>query len=332
MLMKRQILDLMFKSGAFAPVRYLNRAKTPILMYHRFSRDEEPLKTSQAALTAQLEYLTENYKIISLADYADSLKNNKPIPANAAVITIDDGYNDAYKFAYPILKKFSVPATLFVVTDFVDGKCWIWTDKMRYVLLETNFDEINVEINGKRISAKFSGKESRISAAGKINTELKKLPDEEKNSQINILAEKMSVEIPVLPTAEFAAISWEEAREMDAGVLQIESHTVTHPILPETGAEQLKFELETSKQKLENILQRKAKIFCYPNGNNGEREQQAVEAAGYVCAVSTELRLCGKNENLFALPRLDTESEMRRFVQAVSGFDELKFKTHGNKN
>lgn len=330
-MLKRQILDLMFKSGAFAPVRYFNRTKTPILMYHRFSHsDQEILKTSQRTFTSHLEYLTKNYKIISLADFAGSLKNGEPIPANAAVITIDDGYDDAYQFAYPVLKKFNIPATLFVVTDFVDGKCWIWTDKMRCVLLETEHTAIEFEINGKKIIAKLGDKSSRIGAAGKINTELKKMPDAEKDLQINALAEKMNVEIPELPTAEFAPINWAQAREMDESVLQIESHTVTHPILPETDSAQLKFELEFSKQKLENVLQKKAKIFCYPNGNNSEREQKAVEAAGYDCAVSTELRLCGKDENLFALPRLDTESEMRRFVQATSGFDELKLKTHGN--
>lgn len=293
-------------------------------MYHRFSLAEETLKTSRQTFIKHLEYLTKHYKIISLADFADCLKNKKPLPPNAAVVTIDDGYEDAYRIAFPVLKKFNVPATLFTVTDFLDKKCWIWTDKARFILLNTKAATVDFEIDNKKISAEFNGKNSRLNAAGKINNLLKKIPDAEKNVQIKIFAEKMKVEIPANPPAEFAPIDWEQAREMDKSFVKIESHTTTHPILTKTDDDQLEFELAASRRKLEEILQRKMRIFCYPNGDCGERERKAVEAAGYECAVSTELRLCAANENIFALPRVDTDAEMRRFVQSTSGFDELK--------
>ena len=122
----------MVKTDAFAPIRHLNRSKIPILMYHRFSRNDNFNATSAETLTRHLEYLTKHYQIIPLSEVVTKIKNNEPVAPKSAVITIDDGYADAFEIAFPIFKKFNAPATLFAVTDFLDGKIWMWTDKARY--------------------------------------------------------------------------------------------------------------------------------------------------------------------------------------------------------
>ena len=319
-MLKKHILNLMVKTNAFAPFRFLNRAKVPILMYHRFSQTDNFNATSAETLTKHLEYLTKHYKIIPLSELVAKLKNNEPIAPNTAVITIDDGYDDVFKIAFPIFKKFNAPATLFVVTDFLDGKIWIWTDKARYLLYQTKLDEFNFE----NLEIKLSDKNSRLNAATKINSKLKKLSNAERDAKIYELAKIVEVELPNLPPKEFAPISWERAREMDKNGVNIESHTVTHPILTNISETDLEFELAKSREVLAEKLQREVKIFCYPNGNVSPRESEAVSQANYDCAVTTEIRLATAQDKLFLLPRIDAEPEMPRFIQATSGFDNLK--------
>ncbi len=313
----------MLKTNAFAPFRFLNRAKVPILMYHRFSQTDNFNATSAETLTNHLEYLTKHYQIIPLAELSSKIKNNQPIAPNTAVITIDDGYDDAFEIAFPILKKFNAPATLFVVTDFLDGKMWIWTDKARYLLYQTKLNEFNFEIGAKKFEINLTDKNSRLNFATKINSELKKLSTLERDEKINELAKIVQVELPILPPKRFAPISWNQAREMDKNGVAIESHTVTHPILTNISETELSFELTKSREVLAEQLQREVKIFCYPNGNVALRESLAVSNT-YDCAVTTEIRLATATDKLFLLPRIDAEPEMTRFVQATSGFDNLK--------
>lgn len=97
----------------------------PILCYHRFtaaSRSRERLELTAGAFERQLRYLREqNYHILSLAEVATILHNGGPIPPRSVALTIDDGYRSVYEVAWPLLRKYRAPATLFIYKDFVGG-------------------------------------------------------------------------------------------------------------------------------------------------------------------------------------------------------------------
>jgi peptidoglycan/xylan/chitin deacetylase (PgdA/CDA1 family) len=100
----------------------------PILCYHRFGPKASKLNVSAAAFEAQMDYLARNgYTVIPLQRLARFLEGKEALPAKSVVITIDDGYRSSYEIAYPILKKFGFPATVFLYTDFVgasDAMTW----------------------------------------------------------------------------------------------------------------------------------------------------------------------------------------------------------------
>ncbi len=260
------------------------------------------MKISEIEFRSHLKYLKKHNHVVALGEIIEAYQTGKKLPPNSVAITIDDGYSDAYDVAFPILKEFNFPATLFAITDFVEGNIWLWTDKMRYVLQSTSQNKLRVEFeNYDTIVADIAGHEQRIKLANKINSTLKKLPDEEKESKILEIAKLLSVEIPLAPTLEYKAINWEMACEMDANKLRIESHTVTHPILTKIDEARLSIELKDSKETLENKLGREVGQFCYPNGAYDEKVWKAVENAGYKCAVTTVYGYCEKAENRFLL-------------------------------
>lgn len=324
-MIKQTALNLLIGADVFSVFRFVNRAKLPILMYHRFSEGEEWGKTSRKTFETHLKYLTHHYNIISLNDAVQYL-NDGNLPNRCAVLTIDDGYRDFYEVAFPVLKKFNVPATLYVVTGFLDGKCWIWTDKARYLLTKTKLDRLSFTIGAKSFEEKLGDHEARLALAGKINSELKKLPDNEKDIVLNELAHSLLVDLTDVPPSEFGPISWDQAREMSGDRVEIGSHTVNHPILTNVDTDALSDELSISRDILQHQLQTDKLHFCYPNGNFAQRERDATERSGYVSSVTTEIRICDPSDDRFLLPRIDAEPEIERLIQSTSGFDAFKAK------
>lgn len=101
----------------------------PILCYHRFGTQASGrLQLSAAAFEAQMAYLARNgYNVVPLAMLPAFLEGREPLPPRAVVITIDDGYRSTYDIAFPILKKYRFPATVFLYTDFVGaGDALTW--------------------------------------------------------------------------------------------------------------------------------------------------------------------------------------------------------------
>jgi peptidoglycan/xylan/chitin deacetylase (PgdA/CDA1 family) len=134
------------------------------------------------------------------------------------------------------------------------------------------------------------------------------------------------VSLPDTPPAEFAAIDWDQAREMDQSVVEIGSHTATHPILTNVDAERLERELSESRARLEDELHRRVDLFCYPNGSLNAEVRQAVRRAGYMCAVTSDPGFNDDRSDVFALRRISTEADLPRFIQSTSGFERLKIR------
>jgi peptidoglycan/xylan/chitin deacetylase (PgdA/CDA1 family) len=323
-MIKQTVLDLMHVTGAFAPFRVANRSKVLILTYHRFSATEAEYKTSAQAFADHLEYLTEHYRILPLGQVADCIATGKTLPQGVAALTIDDGYQDFYDVAYPLLLKYRAPATLFIATDFVARKGWLWTDKMRYLTAHTAVAELNVTIQGINVKAALTSVPARRKAADKVTGILKNLPNEQKEETLKQMAATLGVLLPTVPPAEYGAITWQQAREMDSEGIEIASHTVTHPILPNTTDEQLRYEMTVSRARLEEELGHQVSLFCYPNGRQDARVRQATALAGYRCAVTNQHGMNTTATPLLELLRISPEADLAHFVQSTSGFEEVK--------
>jgi len=108
------------------PLKY-NDKSVPVLMYHSidFEKGNE-LRVPKEKFREQMKFLKDNgYTTLRLDELYDFFQNNKPIPSKSVVITFDDGYEDNYLNAYPVLKEFGFNATIFVITSTIDNnkKC-----------------------------------------------------------------------------------------------------------------------------------------------------------------------------------------------------------------
>jgi peptidoglycan/xylan/chitin deacetylase (PgdA/CDA1 family) len=91
-----------------------------ILLYHHVS-DDTPKVTSVSPDTFRqhMQYLADNHKVLPLKQVIETLQNNQPLPDKTVVITFDDGYDNIYDNAHPILKEFAFPYTIFVTPPLI---------------------------------------------------------------------------------------------------------------------------------------------------------------------------------------------------------------------
>ena len=91
-----------------------------ILNYHSIHPNHK-FATKPDDFLQQMEYLATNFKVISLSEFYEMRNTRGVLSGKLAVVTFDDGYEDNYKYAFPILKKFGIKATVFVTTGFIEG-------------------------------------------------------------------------------------------------------------------------------------------------------------------------------------------------------------------
>jgi peptidoglycan/xylan/chitin deacetylase (PgdA/CDA1 family) len=102
--------------------RKTNKKGLTILTYHSISNEIEPDETvTPKEFEKQLQYIKENYKVISLEEAVEYIQTDIEKISGSIVITFDDGYRDNYRHAYPLLKKYNFPATIFLVSDFINS-------------------------------------------------------------------------------------------------------------------------------------------------------------------------------------------------------------------
>jgi peptidoglycan/xylan/chitin deacetylase (PgdA/CDA1 family) len=95
----------------------------PVLCYHQFSENDiDKMTVSKRAFEEQMKFLKDRgYRVIRLDQLLDFMDFKTQIPKKSVVITIDDGWRSVYDIAYPILKQYGYPATLFTYTDLIVG-------------------------------------------------------------------------------------------------------------------------------------------------------------------------------------------------------------------
>lgn len=125
-------LDRAFSISVMDPAsRLLSRAaepRIPILMYHGIStalRKAHPYfetNTSPDLFERHMQFLSTNgYKVIGLEEVVEGVQMAHNVDKYVA-ITFDDGYRDFYTAAFPILTKYNLKATVYVVPGFADGQ------------------------------------------------------------------------------------------------------------------------------------------------------------------------------------------------------------------
>jgi peptidoglycan/xylan/chitin deacetylase (PgdA/CDA1 family) len=279
-------------------------------------------------LESFLAYLRDNkYNVISLREYVD-LVAAKRSSRKTVVFTVDDGFADFYQNAFPVFRKYNYPATIFLTSDFIDGRLFFWWNQIEFGLETTKKNSVDLAFIEQGTAA-IETPAQRAEVIRTVTEALKFLPNETKLSVIGGLLEQLEVDIVGQPRGKYQPLDWSQIREMHTNRIEFYPHTKTHPILTRIGRDEKKVELAESKRRLEEELERRMDIFCYPNGGPNDIDDETIEVlkeCGYRAAVTGMPGFddsTGKTD-MFMLRRYSIPNSLPVFKQIVSGLEAFK--------
>lgn len=268
---------------------------------------------------AQLDLLSTHYRVLSLREVLDRLSRNKPLPPNTASLTFDDGFRNVATTAYPLLEKYQMLATVYLVTGFVGTRQPAWPDWVYYAVAETKAREISFE----GATLRLNSVDDRRRAYRHISTNLKPRPRSERERILDDLRTQLG-DLRVPDEHPVASLNWDEVHKLaSTGLVDFGSHTHTHPILSRCSDEEQWDELKTSRDILiEHGVS--ADLFAYPNGTTADytsSTQRMLRELGYQSAVSMRPGLNKRHQDIYALRRIGVgaDTTIREFELRMAG-------------
>ena len=274
----------------------------------------------------QIKFLHDNFQFISLDNLAKLLKGSEKLPRKAAVITFDDGYKDNFTYAYPILRKYHAPATIFLSTGYIDTGKLFWWDLSNYFVTNSLNKTITLKAIGTFPLNSESDKDKTKMLLRKI---LKGMSEEEKYAAICELSNATGVDIPN-DLGKEVILSWDDIKEMANEEITFGAHTVNHPIFTNVTKEVCQYEIIQSKRDIEEKLGKPVTSFSYPNGEFNSEIRELVKKAGFECATITNpFGLVDKGSDIYSLRRIAAFQDFNVFKGMLSGImGDFKFLNH----
>ena len=340
---KQALASLVFYSGFLNLYLHLRRKLSPrpdftILMYHQVldaeHSGEDHLPSGMATLEntfdKQMAYLRHHCNVISLDELAGCLRDHKSLPARSVVITFDDGWRDNYIFAFPILKKHDLPATIFLSSDYIGTSKMFWFHLVNFIrragaLTSQKMAEI---LNGFE---QISPEEKRaivesLTCADAFIEELKRIKPHIRERIIVEMIKESDSQIGQLGKRRWI-LDWDEVGEMRESRISFGSHARSHRILTHLDLDDIKNELTESKKAIEEKTKKPASHFTYPNGDYNSPIKELVRETGYLCACTAERTGDRRDEiDLFALPRMGIHEGMS--IGITGRFSKALFACH----
>lgn len=287
---------------SIAPV---TRRKYLILCYHRVGTGGIPYYSGlpQYQFEAQVQFLKANYRILSMTELCQELCERPSSPARPAVIlTFDDGYVGTYENAFPVLKKYGIPAMVYLTGQCIETGEVAWYDKI-FALAKRYSSEV-VRFFNERLNTSLANKDDFVWVAFQIVKHLRTIPNGERVQFCQELASRF----PVSPSeTRDRMLTWNQVRAMQDDGISFGVHTMTHPAVSRLNDLELQSEILGCKRLIEERLQLQMLDFAYPFGlpaDCGLNATPHLEKWGFRTAVTTVPALVEYNTDALLMPRV----------------------------
>lgn len=265
-------------------------------------------------------------EIVGLDAVPERLANPRP-ERPFAVLTFDDGYRDNLVHAAPVLARHGAPWTLFVTSDFAQGRGRLWWIELERAI--ARLDRVRLPADGDGAVAILAAgtAEEKSAAFEALYRRLRAGPETRLREEIAGLCREAG-----FAEGEIAAelcLGWDELRAMARDpALTIGAHTVGHPMLAKHDAGTAAAEIAQGRARIEAALGRPVRHLSYPVGDPGSagaREFAMAREQGFATAVTTRPGhlFAGHARHLHALPRVSvngchqTEAALAGLISGV---------------
>jgi peptidoglycan/xylan/chitin deacetylase (PgdA/CDA1 family) len=325
--MKLGIADRARRTGEWLKCKFVSGGM--VLLYHRvadLASDPQLLAVKPQHFAEHLEIVKRKCSPVSLKELVGGLKE-KTLPEHPVAITFDDGYADNLANAQPLLRRYGVPATVFVTARYVGSGREFWWDELERLILEPAFLPERLQLdkpNGGSLMWEL-GREDlhKPDAYRSWNVQLSEnstprhtlyrslcdllrpLPEPSRVDVLEYIQKWAGAGSASRPT--HLPLASEELKRLDQEELvEIGAHTCTHALLSNLSKTEQKKEVQGSKKVLEEILGHAVSSFAYPFGGRVDYTAETVEVvrqAGFELACANFPGTVWRRSDCFQLPR-----------------------------
>jgi peptidoglycan/xylan/chitin deacetylase (PgdA/CDA1 family) len=316
----KQARNSLFAAIALLRIKLKSSPSLVILTYHRILPDQSPLRqTEQPGMIATPEALDMHISVlkrlgaefVSLDTWLKAQRENKVLPRLAVAVTFDDGWQDNYEHAFPVLKKYNVPATIFLVSKRINTSWQFWPEQLLDLLINHghHLDHEALQwlcpyLGDTAESTKRSTPYTILQADSVINN-VKALGDH----TIETNLEQARNALPELNQTNQSARPLLNRQELDtmlaSGLVTFGTHTRHHYRLNHlANPSDLENEIVGSHEDLKELGLKPVSIFCYPNGDITGKGEQLVKEH-FTAACTTERGWNKTLSNPFGLRRFN---------------------------
>lgn len=319
---KRMLAHAARLTGAPSIARGLGPPRLTILTYHRVLPLHEATAYSfqgmvmpRDAFEAQMARLARRYRVLPLPEALERLRSGT-LPARAVVVTFDDGYRDNYEHAWPILRRFGLSATFFLVTDILDRTQRLWWDEVNEAVTRlqdgslASLPPLVQEALGANGGAPRNPAHLLVTAMNHASRETRHVVLDALRAATGVDARDRSG----------LMMSWEDAREMGRSGMTFGTHTRSHAFLDELSRDDARRELAGTPERIAEMLEAPAPWLAWPRGRVMPDSHELLRETGIQAAFSTESGLNRPDTDFAALRRIDAG-----YFRLHAGFDDAVF-------
>lgn len=321
---KRIILIIFNIIGLNELFRLKNRKKLIIISYHGITKhtyNANPYHIPKSTFLEQIYYLLKkNYKFISLTDWAENVKSNKKVKHGYVILTFDDGFKGVINNAYPYMKKLDIKGCFYLISDLIGKDHFLWADYIDTFIRNYKNNEFVFHYKNKLIRYSLYSEKQIQYAISDIINKLNSIDKFERlfySKQFNRTTQITNFD---KIQKDILIANWTEIKFLDKSIIEIGSHTKTHPYLGKLSSEdKLYQELYESKIKIEKELKYSVKHLAYPHGSYNEKTIKQAKLYGYLTGVTINRGLNSSTTDLFQLKRIMGYKDYLLFKTNISG-------------
>ena len=283
-----------------------------ILQYHRvalLSHDPLQLAVEPCRFERQIEYLAQNFNVISIGEMKRHLETATPFRAKTAVITFDGGYTDVLYTAKEVLEGCEVFATVFAASANITEGGRFWPNELENFLIANHFQgQLEVEIDHQLYNWPLRTQHDRFRTYDDLYSILSNKTPSEQRAIVDQITQSLDLRAEELDNHR--TMSAQELKKLEeGGLITIGGHThnyVKLSALPKWGQAG---EISKNKDVLEEVLGHSIEYFSYPFGNDNSYTAETINILGdfgfsLACSNSYGTVSVTGGTNCYELPRV----------------------------
>ncbi len=299
------------------------------------------MKIDAGKLERIVRSLQRRYRVCSVREGLDRLRSGER--RSSVALSMDDGYRDNHSVMLPLLANLGASATVYLVTELLDGRRVDWTHKHAWILSRIGAEEfVRRYGDATADAANFARIEAAIAAASNgqpasdrdiayhFKRNLKYEAEvEDRDATLDRVFRDLGGDEPALARA--LLMDWDAVRELQAAGCELGCHTLEHPVLSRLDRDEARRQIVAARTRIEDELGAgTVTTFAYPFGRRWDytkETRELIREAGFDAAVNTHSGIVSPSSEPTELARIMIDEDAKLHLitaEACGGFELLR--------